>query len=227
MNLFIRSEIETLEDVGGVANLIAQSGLNDEEPNGWPRCLAPFLGQGLRIWQHPCQFAPYLCFLRDKKIHRYLEIGVRHGGCFAATVSYLSRFAPVELAVAVDVQDSDQALSQAQALGGYFVRASSGDAIIALLARHIEWDLILIDGNHDEEWVWHDYELLRPHTRFLAFHDIVDNFCPGVVRVWNEIKSAHPDHVLEWTEQYDELAARGTSHMGIGLLDCQSLDQER
>ncbi len=223
MNAFVSADSKLLESAETVAQLVAQTGLNDEQPSEWPSCLAPFLGQGLRIWQYPCQFAPYLCYLRDKNIRRYMEIGVRHGGCFAATISYLSRFTPIELSVAVDAQHSDLAQAHAEALGGYFVRASSSDPIISLLARHIEWDLILIDGSHYEEWVRHDYDLMVDHTRFIAFHDIVNDSCPGVTRVWNDIKSAHPEHVLEWTDQYDELNTRGASYMGIGLLNCQNL----
>ena len=83
--------VDALREEERLVTLLAEGGLNDEHLEQFPAHLHPYCGKGLRLWQLPNQFAPYLIEVARHGVRRYLEIGVRHGGSFAATVEYLSR----------------------------------------------------------------------------------------------------------------------------------------
>jgi hypothetical protein len=73
---------------------------------GWresPPELHPFSGQGLRVWQYPSQFSKYLAKVAMLDVGSYMELGVRHGGSFVATVEVLERVEQLDFAVAVDI----------------------------------------------------------------------------------------------------------------------------
>ncbi len=92
-----------LADAEQLARLLPALGLNDEGLHEFPAALHPHCGQGLRIWQYPIQFAPYLARLATLGVRSYLEIGIRHGGSFVATVEVLGRCHPLEAAWAIDI----------------------------------------------------------------------------------------------------------------------------
>ena len=48
---------------------------------------------------------------------------------------------------------------------------------------------------HLYEAVKKDYNLaVRLNPKYIMFHNIVDKYCPGVVRFWGEIKRDHKDY---------------------------------
>src|SRR5687768_3987306 len=96
-------EPRQLADPAELEALLLQLGLNDEGMHELPASLHPHCGQGLRIWQYPIQFSRYLAHLSKLKVRSYLELGVRHGGAFVATVEVLERFSPLQFAVGVDL----------------------------------------------------------------------------------------------------------------------------
>ena len=212
-----------LSDAGNLEReLLPRLGLSDDVPHVYPAALQHAVGQGLRHWQYPRQFAPYLAELSRRSVHSYLEIGVRHGGTFVITVEYLSRFGAVERAVAVD-------LDHVPALDAYAqqrpeVRAVQADSRSQRFARVVRelgpFDLVLVDGNHAYKAVRGDIETILPYTSMLALHDIVDDASPGVRRAWAELRAEQDAEfeLLEFTAQYDEvLAVIGRPVLGIGL----------
>jgi len=96
------SPTTVLTDPAGLEALLPSLGLNDGAPQLFPDELRPQLGRGLRFRQYPEQLARYLVHLSTLGVRRYMEVGVQHGGTFVVTVECLSRFMPIELAVAVD-----------------------------------------------------------------------------------------------------------------------------
>jgi hypothetical protein len=202
--------------------LIPALGLNDDQPDLYPDDLRAHAGQGLRSWQYPCQLAPYLVEVAGRDVRRYLEIGVEHGGTFVLTTEYLSRFAGVDQAIAVDVIDVPGVRRYAdERPEARFVRTNSRSARFRrLLDEEPPFDLVLIDGDHVYDAVRADWETVRPHARMVAFHDIADADSPGVRRFWDEARDRHRDDYdfHEFTAQYDEVCERtGGTHLGIGL----------
>jgi len=214
--LLREAPLELLGDASRLAGLIAELGLNDEAPEEYPEHLRPYCGNGLRIWQYPGQLAPYLLDLSERRIASYLELGVRHGGTFLATIEYLGRFHPLASAVAVDVipcpslaeyaRDNSRAeLWQVDTRSADFARR---------LDRHGPFDLALIDSLHEEEQCRADFLAIRERARIIAFHDVTSDRYPGVARVWREVQAGGEHDCREYTAQYRGVAGRC---MGLGV----------
>ena len=65
--------------------LLPTFGMNDEILNEMPAEFSEHFGKGVKFWQYPNQFAPYLKHLSTLKIDSYLEVGCRWGGTFILT----------------------------------------------------------------------------------------------------------------------------------------------
>jgi hypothetical protein len=74
-------------------------------------------------------------------------------------------------------------------------------------------DLVFIDSHHEEAQCRSELEIVAARARMLAFHDIANVGCPGVGRVWQDIKRSPAYECHEFIEQYD----RRGPFMGIGL----------
>ena len=217
-----RAPLDKLADAQWLEHeFLLSLGLNNENLWEFPTELYPHCGLGIRSWQYPSQFSRYLTFLRSQRIGRYAEIGCRHGGTFVITVEYLSRFHAVEQAVAVDPFHSAamQRYAELNPKVRYINRYSTDAEAIQHL-QSCRWDLVLIDGDHTFEGVANDYLIMRSHARVMAFHDIVNSMCPGVVRFWQMLRTTTPAAFCrEFTAQYDEVLTRtGGSFLGLGLL---------
>lgn len=199
--------------------LLPQLGLNDDGMHEMPPALHPHCGQGLRIWQYPIQFSRYLAALSKLRVRSYLELGVRHGGAFVATVEYLERFAPLDFAVAVDLlpcpsMDEYQRMNPRAS----FERLNTqSPELVALLDRLGRVDLVFIDSHHEEAQCRRELELLTSRTGIIALHDISNRDWPGIRVVWEELKAAGTHRCLEFTEQYGDLGLGLGPYMGIGL----------
>jgi hypothetical protein len=206
--------LEELRDLARLDGLLLELGLNDEGTGEFPQRLHPFCG-GLRVWQYPVQFAPYLLKLSSLRVRSYVEIGVRHGGSFVATTEYLDRIGRLDFAVAVDVLEvpSFEAYREMNARAQLWCVDSRTDAFRERLEGLGSIDLVFIDSHHEEAQCRSEVELLLGHAEMIALHDITNLGCPGVGRVWNELRTSG-DHVcFEFVEQYDGMGP----FMGIGL----------
>ncbi len=217
-----RAPLEVLRDpVTLEREVLPAVGVVGHMPAVFPAELAPHLGRGLRCWQHPRQFAPYLVALSQLPIQRYCELGVMHGGTFVATVEYLSRFRPLRQATAVDVS-SMLALRRYRRPDGEvrLARLDTGSPEFPALLRELRPDLVLIDADHTYEAVRRDFGNVHGIANAIAFHDLVDSASPGVGMVWREICDEHRDtyDFMEFVEQYPEVTTRlGGTVLGIGL----------
>lgn len=202
--------------------LLPKLGLNDEVLREFPEHLYPWCGTGLRSWQYPCQFARYLVYMSVRSIRNYAEIGVRYGGTFIITVEYLRRFNAISLAYAVDIEPAPILLAYAARHPEvvYDVRSSRSDETVCRLQER-QWDLVMIDGDHSRDGCWSDYEHVHRNARLIALHDICSDSCPGVVDVWQDIRTATPkEHLTEFVDQYEEVADRTHGRfLGIGVVD--------
>lgn len=195
--------------------LLPQLGLNDEGLAEFPPELHPFCGQGLRVWQYPSQFARYLARLIPLGVRSYVELGIRHGGSFVTTVEVLERFRRLDYAIAVDVIPCP-AMAQYAAINPRieFVCLNTQSAgFAALLARLRAIDLIFIDSHHEEDQCRREVAAVRDCASMLALHDIANAGCPGIGKVWREIRASGDYACFEYTDQY---AGMGPC-MGIGL----------
>ena len=210
--------LDHLRDADFLTNdLLPAMGLSTHAaPRLYPAHLHARVGRGVQSLQLPNQFGPYLATITQQGVRSYVEIGVDRGGTFAITVEVLRRFG-LRHAVAVDL-DPPAIFEQWGAPEVVFARMDSGSPAFAdRVDAEAPIDLAFIDGDHSEEAVRRDFEVLRPHARMLAFHDITDHGCPGVGRVWRWIREKHAEkyEFREFTAQYPELPI--LPRMGIGL----------
>jgi len=223
LKLLKNQSIENLKDQQSVEQLLLSLGLNDENLNEFPKELYTFCGYGLRHWQYPKQFAPYLIHLSQYSIQSYLEIGVRHGGTFLITVNYLKKFNAIQRAFAIDIVKNNvlQNYCTQTATLQFLQMDSNSKEFKNFIELEQRIDLVLIDGNHEETYCRKDFETVRNHANLIAFHDIVSDACSGVRKVWKEVKSKYAKEYefYEFTEQYDSIQRRtDQSFLGIGLV---------
>jgi cephalosporin hydroxylase len=203
--------------------LLPALGFNDEVLDEFPAELHGHCGEGLRHWQYPNQFAPYLVGLSRRQIRSYLEIGCRHGGTFVITVEYLSRFGNIDRAIAADILAARPSLKRYVEArpGAQFVKADSqSERFRDLIRKEGPFDLVLIDGDHSHEGCQRDLDNVKPHTSIIVLHDIVSDTCPGVPAVWREFRATGADEweFHEYADQYEEVRSRtGSSYLGIGV----------
>lgn len=204
-------------------SLLPYFGLNNENLHEQPQELSSLYGGGLglRIWQYPNQFGPYLSFISQyaSRINTYIEVGCRHGGTFVTHVEFLSCLnSSFEKGVAVDIIECPPLLKD------YVTHNEKAEFrnINSLSQEYKEYvvnnhfNLAFIDGDHSYEGVKADAENLRPFCDIQVFHDISSDECPGVSRYWEELKKTLSDVYVfyEFTDQYDSVNG---SFLGIGV----------
>jgi cephalosporin hydroxylase len=197
--------------------LLPAMGLSGGGAGAYPPELQSRTGKGVQHFQLPIQFGPYLATVARAGVSSYIEIGVEHGGTFAITVDVLRRVGNLRRAVAVDLGPTPRVFRTWSRPEAEFVAMSSHtQAFARLVAERGPFDLAFLDGDHSEAGVRQDFELLRPHARMIALHDIIERWFPEVGRVWGDIRRryAREYNFQEFVANYD----RGPSPtMGIGL----------
>lgn len=196
-------------------DLLLRLGLNDEGLEEFPPELHPFCGQGLRVWQYPSQFSKYLAKIASLGVGSYVELGIRHGGSFVATVEVLERFRLLDFAVGVDIIPCP-AMAEYAAINSrteFACLNTQSAAFTALLARLHAVDLVFIDSHHEESQCRREVLELQHCANMIALHDVSNIDCPGIGKVWREMKAAGEYVCFEFTDQYRDMGP----YMGIGL----------
>jgi cephalosporin hydroxylase len=195
--------------------LLPDLGLNDEGLDEFPAELHCYCGQGLRVWQYPTQFGKYLAKVASLGVRSYLELGVRHGGSFVTTVEVLDRFLPLDYALAVDIIPCPAMAAYASINPRTkFICLNTQTAEFAALLEQVHSvDLVFIDSHHDESQCRREIEAVAAIANMIALHDISNVGCPGIGKVWDDLKGSGQFACFEYTDQYPGLGP----YMGIGL----------
>jgi hypothetical protein len=205
----------TLED-----EIIPKLGINRNMIDLMPERFAGYAG-GLQLQQYPCQLAHFWRWLSmsNFNILSYLEIGVWTGGMFASTTTWLDRFNNPVMATAVDIELVSDQMKEYLSINpraGYY-RFDTRSPEFAKWISDKKFDLVLIDGDHTEQAVRNDYNLVKERARIIAFHDLYNTGCPGVEIVFREAVKEWPKAAI-FCQQYPEIVAKGQSHAGFGVV---------
>ena len=215
ISLIREKDQEFLSDPANLELLMLSLGLNNESMKEMPASLLPYCGQGLRIWQYPTQFSKYLVTLSRLHICSYLEIGIRHGGTFVLTVEYLEKFHPVDFAIGLDIIPCpSMADYQAIRPNTKFVNLNTQSYHFrAFLDQYEQFDLVFIDGDHQESQCRNEFNSVKDKARIIVFHDIANVHWPDVGKVWREVRSSQEYDCQEYIDQYEGMGP----YMGIGM----------
>lgn len=210
-----------LQDPAAMEDFLPTLGLGGY-PDDVPEKVRCHIRTGLWHWQSPKQFAPYLVHLSSLPIRGYLEIGVKHGGTFVITIEYLSRFRPIERALGVDANFCPSLLRyHGMNPKAEFLQLNTRDpAFEARVRSSGGFDLVLIDGDHEEEGCRKDFDIVYPFANVLVFHDIVNEFTPGPGAVWRSVKARYADEFefTEYVDQYPHVIQKvGKGILGLGV----------
>ena len=213
--LIRKQSVEFLSDPDRLKSLILELGLTDDSAEEFPPSLYPDCGRGLHIMQYPIQFNQYLADLSKLEISSYLELGVRHGGTFVTTIEYLNKFYPLALAVGIDIMPCPT-IAEYKKINPQVEFAqlnTQTDQFLDFLAASEQFDLVLIDANHEETECRNEFLAVKDRAKIVVFHDIDNIDFLGVKKVWNEVKNSNEYDCYEYVEQYPGLGP----YMGIGM----------
>ncbi len=157
------------------------------------------------VTQYPIEFARWLRLLADERPSSYLEIGCYNGGTACLAAAYLQRFHPEFRALTIDLHP--WFLFHAEA-----ARLIPLDYEVGVTSYHLRgrvFDAVFIDGNHDFEWMWADYQNAGRSARICGIHDvnnafIFENFSlGGSTACWRWLKETEGGADIEFLEFFD------------------------
>jgi cephalosporin hydroxylase len=208
---------DTSKNQEAFQRLILDLGLNDEHLEEQPVELAPYFGKGLKLWQYPHQLAAFAQKISELTIDSYLEIGCRFGGTFIFLSELLAKRNPNLRAYACNIIQESDFLQQYHLFRAFsYIQLFSQEPLFIDMCRWLKPMFVFIDGDHSYEGVQNDFLIFSqmPETKYIAFHDIVSDVCPGVVKIWQEMKQDDRFETFEFIEQYESVKG---NFLGIGL----------
>lgn len=173
--------------------------------------------------QMPNQFGPYIATLAPLSIRRYCEIGVKYGGTFVFTSEYLKRLGILEMACGIDVNFCPSIVKYSRmnpAVSFHQTSSTSDEGVRLLKSNH--FDLVFVDGDHEENACYEDIVNAVRFAKHIAVHDISNDYTPGPGNAWKRMKEEFRDLFVfhEFDAQYPEMLAIHQHHvLGIGLAE--------
>lgn len=144
------------------------------------------------LWQKPHELADLLLVLQTQTINTFLNIGTFNGNTF----NFISDFLNPDMSkcktvcVTVDpfkyepntngIENSEPLIKKQP----YIYVTGTSDNF-----KDEVFDFVFIDGLHQYDALWLDWNNVGKYAKIIAFHDINDQDCPDVVRFWKELCS--------------------------------------
>ena len=214
-----------------IEDILPTFGMNDEGLNELPKELYQYTGYGIKFWQYPTQLSKLICFIREKEINSYLEIGVRWGGTFIIINEVIRQYNPHIRSFANDIIGASNILDcyQNKFNGNHFLylQMDSSNPFLRYSFNSddakptAKIDLVFIDGNHMYWGVMEDYQRsLSLGAKYIVFHDIDSQSSWASKMAWKTIKKKHKK-IHEFTDQYDSVKGK---YMGIGVIEITKED---
>lgn len=154
---------------------------------------------GLELQQIPEEYIEYLWFLKNRKSEKYLNIGIGNDGSFMVETYIQSD--SLKRSVAVDntsygvftnIENINYRINWLKENTNILIDFFNMNSIEYFKNNDEKFDTIFIDGDHSYDGVKLDYDYclnLLNDNGVMIFHDIASLQCPGVVKLWNEIKN--------------------------------------
>lgn len=211
----IRSNSDNSQE--SMHSLILSLGLNDEKLHEQPPELSPYFGYGLKMWQYPNQLSKFANYISSINVDSYLEIGCRYGGTFIFNSEILSKNNPDIALYACDIIPQSDILTEYSQIRSfeYITQYSSFPSFRNRFIKNPP-EFVFIDGDHSYAGVKNDFEIFEnsEKTKYIVFHDITSDACPGVSQIWKEVLQDKRFNTIEFCDQYDSVDG---NYLGIGI----------
>jgi hypothetical protein len=215
---FRRASEAELHDLEWIHEVVCSVGLSPLAPIEETYADMAHLVNGTHqgITQYPREFARWLHLLGQHEVRSYLEIGAFNGNTGCLATAYLQRLNPELRAVALDLFPSFLFYEKAGAMLPleYRVGRTSYDY------REEQFDAVFIDGDHNFDWAWADYQNVGRAARICGLHDIASEYYAdtmvygGIPAVWELIRQRDGGPGVEFHEFCDHPAE---DRFGIGV----------
>lgn len=166
----------------------------------------------LKLQQVPEEYANLLLTLKDHGVRTYLELGIGNGGSFAMACFMMQE--TLSMADAVDClayrdlgigqcEEEIESFIKPLQERGYDVKFHNSTTD-DYFKKHIDayyFDAIFIDADHSYEGVRKDFVNAQKYISaggLIIFHDIASKACPGIMKIWAEIKAQSPERCVEF-----------------------------
>jgi hypothetical protein len=186
MNKFDRfiSSVGSVKSADQLCGLICSLGLV-KDPRGLYGRYNEFQVPVGGAWQDPYELARFLWDSKDdfEGCTSFLEIGTYTGYTFFIITNFLrAHVCPTLRCKTIDpcANYIDPAIWPY--VQEHFQLATSEDV------KGEQYDIVLIDGNHEGEWPLLDFNNCSKGARIVVFHDIVDKWCPAVRNTFETLK---------------------------------------
>jgi cephalosporin hydroxylase len=213
-------KINLIKDHTDYLNIIPMLGISGENIHEQSHSLLSYTNTGLRLWQNPKQLASLSKFMEDKHILSYLEIGALHGGTFIYLSEFFSKKNNDIKLYACDIKPMSDLLKDYSKIRKFaYYQKSSQSADFKQTINRIKPEFVLIDGDHSYDNAKKDFLLFEnlKNTKYILLHDIVNDACPDIKKLWTELKNNNKFDHHEFTEQYNDTPGGG-KYFGFGLL---------
>jgi len=137
------------------------------------------MNQDAGICQHPIELAHVIDLIIKMKYSTMIEIGSGHGWTSTFIQSVVSKFQPFSVTSVDKNPNCYEEVSHVSEVN--FLNESSNDV------KDV-FDVAFIDADHSYDGVKNDYDKVGKSAKMCILHDIDDVFCPGVKRLWNDVK---------------------------------------
>jgi len=128
---------------------------------------------GVQAKQYPEELAKLLVFVYNNRysIKSYCEIGVERGGTFFVVDSFLRSVNPnMGQSLAIEMS------SRREKLFHEYIKKYPQVTFKCINSHNLEvdrdYDFCFIDGDHSYSGCKQDFEMMKPFSKFIAFHDI-------------------------------------------------------
>jgi len=145
-------------------------------------------GQG-GLWQNPMELATFLWDSKElfSQVRSYLDIGTFNGFTTFVIVEFLRAHVSRDIRVkTIDPNIHFSGQDTERYIRPYFSQCTVDD-----LEEGEEYDLVFIDGFHEEPGPSHDFDSVKNFAKFVFFHDITDQYCPYVVETFDRLSSQY------------------------------------
>lgn len=167
-------------NIDTIADLVREAGLSPYDPRrdlyGDERC---FMNHSAGICQHPIELAHIIDLIIKMKYSTMIEVGSGHGWTSTFIQKVVSKFQPFEVTSIDKNPNGYKEVSEISEVN--FLNMSSNEVSGA-------FDVAFIDADHSYKAVKNDYEKVGKASKMCVFHDIDDSCCPGVKRLWDDVK---------------------------------------